>query len=114
VYRSDEVYSGPFADQGPDLIIGYHRGYRVSWASTEGNLEEKVLADNDSAWSADHCIAAEEVPGVLFMNRSIPRQNVSLIDVAPTILEFFGQSAPASMHGTSVLQPGKVAAGQEN
>ena len=39
----------------PDLIVGYSRGYRASWATCLGGLTEAVLLDNDSAWSADHC-----------------------------------------------------------
>jgi predicted AlkP superfamily phosphohydrolase/phosphomutase len=109
VYRSDEVYSGPFAHKGPDLIIGYHRGYRASWASTEGNIEDQMISANDSAWSADHCIAAEEVPGVLFMNRSIAAERPSLVDIAPTILDLFGMATPATMEGRSILQAEKLA-----
>ncbi len=110
VYRSDHVYSGPFADKGPDLVIGYHRGYRASWASTQGDIEDQALADNDSAWSADHCIAADQVPGVLFMNRPISAAAPALIDLAPTILELFGMATPDSMSGTSVLKVEKLTA----
>ncbi|MFQ5591761.1 MAG: alkaline phosphatase family protein, partial [Phycisphaerae bacterium] len=104
IYRTDEVYSGPQASKAPDLIIGYHRGYRASWATTLGNIEEETIQDNDSAWSADHCIAAGEVPGVLFSNRPIRRHNPSLLDLAPTILEEFGIDPPETMTGGSVYE----------
>lgn len=102
-YRAEEVYAGPFTMSGPDLIIGYYRGFRASWATTQGDLEEQILSDNDSAWSADHCIAADEVPGVLFSNRSIPQEAPALIDVAPTVLELFGIATPREMTGRSVF-----------
>lgn len=104
VDRSDRVYSGPYASNAPDLIVGYHRGYRASWATTLGNITSEVLTDNDSAWSADHCIAADEVPGVIFSNRSIRRENPSLIDLAPTILEQFGVQVPETMTGGSLFK----------
>jgi predicted AlkP superfamily phosphohydrolase/phosphomutase len=99
VYRAEEAYSGPYAADAPDLIVGYAREYRASWATTLGDMPDKILADNDSAWSADHCMAAEEVPGVLFSNRRIVSQSPSLIDVAPSILSVFGVPAPAEMTG---------------
>ena len=99
VDRSEEVYVGPHGADAPDLIVGYHRDYRASWATTLGDMPDQILADNDSAWSADHCMAAEEVPGVLFSNRRIVAPNPSLIDVAPSILSLFNVPAPAEMTG---------------
>ena len=103
VDRADEVYRGPFVAQAPDLIVGYHRDYRASWATTLGDMNEEVVSDNDSAWSADHCIAAEEVPGVIFSNRPILRERPSLVDLAPTILKEFGIVPPAEMTGGSLF-----------
>jgi|CXWL01.1.fsa_nt_gi predicted AlkP superfamily phosphohydrolase/phosphomutase len=99
VYRAEEVYSGPYVADAPDLIVGYHRDYRASWATTLGDMPDEILTNNDSAWSADHCMAADEVPGVLFTSRPIAVSNPSLIDVAPSILALFNVSAPAEMTG---------------
>lgn len=104
VYRTDEIYHGPFAAQAPDLIVGYHRDYRVSWAATLGDMDEDVISDNNSAWSADHCVAAEQVPGVIFSNRPILRERPSLVDLAPTILKEFGVVPPPEMTGGSLFE----------
>jgi predicted AlkP superfamily phosphohydrolase/phosphomutase len=104
VYRTDEIYAGPEAKNAPDLIVGYHRGYRASWATVLGRMTEQIVSDNDKAWSADHCMAAEEVPGVLFCNRPIPRDDPDLTDLAPTVLKLFGVPVPEAMTGTSVLE----------
>jgi len=109
VYRSEEVYTGPFASDAPDLIIGYHRGYRAAWATTLGNVDDEVISDNTSAWSADHCIAADQVPGVVFSNKPIRRTAPSLIDMAPTLLKAFGVTKPDSMVGGSLYEPQAVA-----
>ena len=71
VYRSDQIYTGNATALAPDLIVGYRRGYRASWATTLGELSDEVLLNNDVAWSADHCADALEVPGVLFCNRGL-------------------------------------------
>ena len=109
VYRSEDIYSGPLASTAPDLIIGYHRGYRASWSTTLGNMSKSVLSDNRSAWSADHCIAADQVPGVIFSNKPIRKLDPSLIDVAPTILESLGVVPPSSMEGRSLFSSGAEA-----
>jgi predicted AlkP superfamily phosphohydrolase/phosphomutase len=102
VYRADRVYHGNTA-LAPDLIVGYHRGYRASWATCLGELTEDVLLPNDAAWSADHCVDALEVPGVLWCNRPIRAQSPSLVDVAPSILAEYGLATPPTMTGSNVL-----------
>src|SRR5262249_1469454 len=103
VYRADKVYAGDAEALAPDLIVGYCRGYRASWATSRGDLTSEVLLPNDSAWSADHCADALEVPGVLFSNRPLRAKSPKLIDIAPSILREFGLSVPASMTGESIF-----------
>jgi predicted AlkP superfamily phosphohydrolase/phosphomutase len=103
VYRSDQIYQGHATALAPDLIIGYHRGFRASWATCLGELTPEVLLDNDSAWSADHCADALEVPGVLFSNRPLAVASPSLVDLAPTILAEFGLKAPDTMVGKNIF-----------
>ncbi len=103
VYRADQVYAGGATALSPDLIVGYTRGYRASWATCLGDLTDDVLLDNDSAWSADHCADALEVPGVLFSNRPFRSKTPRLVDLAPSILAEFGLSTPSSMDGRSIF-----------
>jgi predicted AlkP superfamily phosphohydrolase/phosphomutase len=104
VYRADKVYSGEAVAMAPDLIIGYCRGYRASWETCLGDLSNDVLRDNESAWSADHCVDALEVPGVLFCNRGLRAESPSLVDLAPSILAEFGLPTPPSMEGKNILR----------
>ena len=103
VCRSDRCYAGPHTELAPDLIVGYARGYRASWSTCLGDITDEVLSDNESAWSADHCADASEVPGVLFCNRPIKAENPSLVDLAPTILDQFGLEIPGDMTGRNVF-----------
>jgi predicted AlkP superfamily phosphohydrolase/phosphomutase len=104
MYRGDEYYSGPEAKNAPDLIPGYERDYRASWNTCLGDFDKAVVVDNVSPWAADHCAAHDLVPGVLFSNRKITRDDPSLIDVAPSVLSEFGVARPDYMTGRSFFE----------
>jgi len=99
VYEAAKAYRGPYKDHAPDLIVGYARGYRVSWDTAIGRTGRTVFADNTKAWSGDHCVDPSVVPGVLFCNHSIDSAHPRLLDLAPTVLEAFGVPAPTYMDG---------------
>jgi predicted AlkP superfamily phosphohydrolase/phosphomutase len=103
VDRASEVYQGPYAPQGPDLIVGYNRGYRAGWQTILGNFTADVFEDNANPWSGDHCIDYTLVPGVLLSNRPIDAAHPALTDIAPTIFAEFGIPQPGSMIGHSVF-----------
>ncbi|MFN7995027.1 MAG: alkaline phosphatase family protein [Bryobacteraceae bacterium] len=98
-----EVVSTPHAAAGPDMIVGYARGYRASWQTALGGITPALLEDNTDAWIGDHCINAADVPGVLFSNRRIRADTPVLKDITVTILGLFGAGPGAGMHGKSVL-----------
>ena len=106
VYRSDQIYSGDHTYLAPDLLVGYHRGYRAAWATGLGNMTTEILFDNDNAWAADHCIDPELVPGVIFSNRPIRAEKPGLTDVAPTILAEFNVPIPEAMTGANIFADG--------
>ncbi|MDP2915779.1 MAG: alkaline phosphatase family protein, partial [Candidatus Aminicenantes bacterium] len=103
IYDIDEIYSGPYKDNAPDLIIGYSPGWRASWDGVTGIVSDKVFEDNTKAWSGDHCIDPASVPGVLFSDLDLKAQSPSIMDMAPTVLQLFGLEAPAHMDGRSLL-----------
>jgi len=102
-HRTDKAYSGPAMRLAPDMVIGYYRGYRASWATCLGGLTRQVLLDNDLAWSADHCADVSEVPGVVFSNRPIGENAAALVDIAPSVLADFGLKKPSSMTGRNIF-----------
>jgi predicted AlkP superfamily phosphohydrolase/phosphomutase len=99
VYQAPKAYRGPYKEEAPDLVIGYERGYRVSWDAANGKASTEVFHDNKKAWSGDHCVDPSVVPGVLFCNRPIVTDNARLLDIAPTVLDLFGIAPPDYMDG---------------
>ncbi len=108
VFRGDEIYNGPFAkENAPDLLLGFHDNYRVSWTTTLGDFGETVLEDNDQKWSGGHpSVDPQLVTGVLFSTR--PLSQVSdgqvfhnIMDIAPSVLKILGIQIPAEMDGSA-------------
>jgi len=104
-----QVYQGPYAHSGPDVIVGYNRGYRAGWKTILGAFPPDVLEDNTNPWSGDHCMDSSLVPGVLLSNRPIPDPAPALTDIAPTILAEFGIAKTHDMMGHSVFQSAQQA-----
>lgn len=71
IFNNRAIYSGPYSDNAPDLIIGYNPDYRPAWDSVMGKVTTTVFEDNAKAWSKDHCIDARLVPRMVFANRKI-------------------------------------------
>ena len=102
-YLSKEIYQGPYLNTAPDLVIGYNRGYRASWATPLGGIPENILEDNTQKWSGDHCMDPEVIPGILFTNKKIVSEAPALYDLTATILQVFGIEKPKDMIGTSIF-----------
>ncbi len=91
VYRREQVYTDRrYFDRAPDLIIGYARGTRASDESALGSVPAEVFADNTDAWSGDHCMDHEAVPGVLLSNRPLRRAAPTLEHIAGAVVAEFG------------------------
>ncbi len=103
VYARDEVYSGEFTGEMPELLVGYTPGYRASSDSVQGNTGKAILNVNPWAWAGDHSMARELVPGCLFVSRSIEAEKPDIIDLPATILNFFGIAKPYQMSGRILL-----------
>jgi predicted AlkP superfamily phosphohydrolase/phosphomutase len=91
------------AAMGPDMIVGYGRGYRGSWETALGAVPRAILEDNTDVWIGDHCINAEDVPGVLLSNRRLRAEHPNLKDLPVTILGMFGTAPGPGMAGRTVF-----------
>jgi predicted AlkP superfamily phosphohydrolase/phosphomutase len=99
VHDKEVAYQGPFRDTAPDFVIGYNRGYRVGWDTAIGKITDSVFHDNKKAWSGDHCIEPELIPGVFFCSHRVQSEAPRLMDLGPTTLSLFGVPVPENMDG---------------
>lgn len=104
VYRREEVFSGSRFDKMPDLIVAFRPGYRTSWQTALGAVPRSLVEDNLKKWSGDHIVDPSYVPGVFFSNLHLDTEReISLYDLAPTILEFFRIASPKEYLGQPLV-----------
>jgi predicted AlkP superfamily phosphohydrolase/phosphomutase len=92
VYGQQEIFHGDYALDAPDLYIGFNTGYRASWQTAMGGVPQDTIEDNLKAWSGDHLFDPALVPGVIFINKKISKDRISIYDITPTILKIVGYS----------------------
>jgi len=104
LWPSEEIYHGPYRENGPDVIVGYKPGYRTDWDAAVGAVSGTVISDNTRSWSGDHCMDPRQVPGVLFSSLPFGATRPNLEDMAPSVLDLLGLAAPGHMTGRSIFR----------
>ena len=100
VYKRDDVYSGEFIGNAAELQVGMEDGYRVSWQTTLGGSPQGIVYDNMKKWSGDHGgYDFATTAGVLITSRKVNSPTPNIMDIAPTVLKFFGLPIPAYIDG---------------
>jgi predicted AlkP superfamily phosphohydrolase/phosphomutase len=93
VYYGEQLYSGPFCHEAPDLVVLAAEGYRIS-----PNFHQHVISEVKST-RGEH-----SSPGIFLAFGDAIKSGfnlgaVNIFDVAPTILHTFGLPIPRDMDG---------------
>jgi predicted AlkP superfamily phosphohydrolase/phosphomutase len=99
VLTREFAFRGPEVPDAPDLVLAYNAGYRASWQTALGGIPAPVFEDNTMAWSGDHCIDASLVPGVLLSTLPLTTTAPHIMDIAPSVLRYFGRPADPAHEG---------------
>jgi len=104
VYKADDVYSGEFVKNAAELQVGMADGYRVSWQSTLGGSPPGIVYPNMKKWSGDHgSYDYRQTSGVLISSRQLAGDTFDIMDIAPTVLKYFGVPIPSDIDGKPVF-----------
>jgi predicted AlkP superfamily phosphohydrolase/phosphomutase len=99
VYKRDDVYSGEYLDNASDLQVGFEDGYRVSWQTALGGSPPGIVYPNMKKWSGDHGAYDYKITaGTLISSRKLVG-DTRIIDIAPTVLKYFGVPIPKDIDG---------------
>ena len=100
VYKRDDIYSGEFIGNAAELQVGMEDGYRVSWQTTLGGSPAGIVYANTKKWSGDHGgYDFATTAGVLITSKRINTDAPSIMDIAPTVLKYFGLPVPNYIDG---------------
>lgn len=100
VYQRDAIYSGEYIGNAAELQVGMEDGYRVSWQTTLGGSPQGIVYDNMKKWSGDHGgYDFATTAGVLITGTPVNTQSPSIMDIAPTVLKYFGLPIPGYIDG---------------
>ena len=103
-FISKDTYRGKNLETAPDIVLGFGRGYRISWQSPLGGFPREVFEDNAQKWSGDHMCAPDVLPGIAFANRKFTAESPALYDLTVSALGVFGVEKPKEMIGENVLE----------
>jgi hypothetical protein len=99
-----DMYSGDYLHNASELQVGLEDGYRVSWLTTLGGTPQEIVYPNMKKWSGDHGgYDFATTAGVLVSNRPLTGEAALILDIAPTVLKFFGLGIPQEIDGKSLF-----------
>ena len=104
VYKRDDIYTGPFLNNASELQVGFADGYRVSWQTALGGSPPGVVYPNMKKWSGDHgSFDYKQTSGTLISRRPVTAGTLDIMDIAPTVLKYFGVPIPPDIDGKPVF-----------
>jgi len=104
VYKRDDIYTGPFLKNASELQVGLADGYRVSWQSTLGGSPPGLVYANMKKWSGDHgSYDYKQTSGTLISSRPLRGSRADIVDIAPTVLKYFGVPIPSDIDGKPIF-----------
>ena len=99
VYKRGDIYSGPYFNDAADLQVGFETGYRTSWQTALGGTPPRLIEPNMKKWSGDHGSYDYLTTAGLLVTNAKPAAAPRIIDIAPTVLKFFGVAIPQDTDG---------------
>ena len=104
VYKSEDVYSGPYLEDGPDIVYE-----QIDSIHTNESIGEKMIFRPPKKWKAENIRSGIFLIYGSDIRKGLEIKNVKIIDLAPTILHIFNVPIPKDMDGKvikDVFKPG--------
>jgi predicted AlkP superfamily phosphohydrolase/phosphomutase len=94
VHRGEDVYTGPYVEDGPEIVVDQRPGVHVNDGIGGGSI--RTGPDRWAAENTPHGIFVANGPDFDAPGEIEP---ISILDIAPTLLATVGSDIPTDMHG---------------
>lgn len=109
VYYKEEIYHGKYLVEAPDLIVDQARGVHIP-----SGIGHKSIFDSPGRWQAEN----KKIGLFMAYGPNIKKgqkiHNISILDLAPTILHLLGLSIPNDMDGRVIEEIFQEGSGPAN
>lgn len=99
VYPKGSVYSGPYVDLGPDIVYQQEDG-----VYSAPGIGRKDIFDTSKKWRGENHIEGIFLIAGPGIRKGMRIDKMSILDIAPTILTFFGVDVPSDMDGSPLIE----------
>jgi predicted AlkP superfamily phosphohydrolase/phosphomutase len=94
VHRGEDVYTGPYVENGPEIVVDQRPGVHVN--DGIGGGETQTGPDRWAAENTPNGIFVANGPDIESQGE---REAIRILDIAPTVLASAGSDIPTDMHG---------------
>jgi predicted AlkP superfamily phosphohydrolase/phosphomutase len=101
IARREEVYSGPFIEKYPDILLEFKYGYGVGWA-----IDVPLLTDAATYNLVPGSHRGETGTCFIRSPKPIKTDTVDLLDITPTILDLFNIPQELDFSGKNIFEKG--------
>ena len=111
VYKREDIYQGEFLAEAPNLIIDQYPHTHI-----RGSIGKKNIFEQPQRWRAENTVEGVFIAHGPDFRQGIEISNVSILDLAPTILHQMGIAVPTDMDGRvlkEILRDGSEPARRE-
>jgi predicted AlkP superfamily phosphohydrolase/phosphomutase len=98
IARREDLYTGPFITNYPDIILEFKYGYGLGWA-----LDVPLITRAASYNLVPGSHRGETGSFLMRSERDVASEMVDLHDITPTILDLMGVTSPYQYDGRSIL-----------
>ena len=98
IARREDLYSGPFLNHYPDIVLELKYGYGLGWAVHTPLI---TRAASHNLVPGSH--RGETGTFIIRSTRQTQRKEIDLRDVTPTLLDLLNISSKYPYEGTSIL-----------
>ena len=99
IARREDIYTGPFLDRYPDIVMEFKYGYGVGWAT---GVPLVTQADSYNLVPGSH--RGESGTCIIRSSRRIDRKEINLLDIFPTVLALFETPLTKAYDGKTIFR----------